>query len=346
MLAWSLGPSPGWPLKRMPGAMRFPEDLRRTIVFLGHESDRPGHGGISCIGTGFFVYYENCMHIVTARHIAAAVANGPFLIRINTTDGGSRNYLTDEEVRWQVHETDDDVDLAASFFPMDFEGCDVKAVQSGMIADAAVLKSHAVGVGDQAYTVGLFRVLHGKQRNLPVVHTGNIALLPGDERIPVVDWDDQSKRRLVEGYLVEGQGLQGLSGAPVFARPTFISPEFHVPGIGGLYARLSRVDLVLLGVWQGAWDAKTDAVLTADRGKEMRVPVGMGVVVPAAKLIEVLEMPKLKKEREVYLARGEQNVAASLDAVPPASDANPNHLTDFTRLVDVAARKRPQGDQT
>ena len=29
-----------------------------------------------------------------------------------------------------------------------------------------------------------------------------------------------------------------------------------------------------------------------------------------------------------------------------ADDANPNHLKDFTRLVDVAARKRPQGDQT
>lgn len=27
-----------------------------------------------------------------------------------------------------------------------------------------------------------------------------------------------------------------------------------------------------------------------------------------------------------------------------ADDANPNHLADFTRLVDVAARKRTQGD--
>jgi hypothetical protein len=27
---------------------------------------------------------------------------------------------------------------------------------------------------------------------------------------------------------------------------------------------------------------------------------------------------------------------------PPASDENPNHLKDFTRLVDVAARKKPK----
>ena len=39
----------------------------------------------------------------------------------------------------------------------------------------------------------------------------------------------------------------------------------------------------------------------------------------------------------------EANVDAAV--APPAEaagDANPNHLTDFTRLVDVAARKKPK----
>jgi hypothetical protein len=42
-----------------------------------------------------------------------------------------------------------------------------------------------VEVGDICYTVGLWRLLEGKERNLPVVHTGNIARLPGEEGIPV-----------------------------------------------------------------------------------------------------------------------------------------------------------------
>jgi hypothetical protein len=166
--------------------------------------------------------------------------------------------------------------------------------------DATLRPFRWVGVGDQAYVVGLFWLLHGKARNLPVVHTGNIALLPGDERIPVRDWEspDENRRRWVEGYLVEAQGLSGLSGAPVFVRPTFISPSFDVPDVGQLMARLPRLDLLLLGLWQGAWDAKTDDILSIDRGRQMRVPVGMGVVVPATKLIEVLEMPKLRQKRE------------------------------------------------
>lgn len=78
-----------------------------------------------------------------------------------------------------------------------------------------------IGVGNFTYTIGLFRLLSGEKRNLPVCHFGTIAMLPGDERIPVTDWTDPDGRRriLVEGYLVKSQSLNGLSGSPVFVRP-------------------------------------------------------------------------------------------------------------------------------
>jgi hypothetical protein len=342
---WSLGPSQGWPVKRMPGAMRFPEDLRRTVLFLGHEDDRPDRGGIECIGTAFLVRYKDCVHLVTAKHVAMAVADGPFLIRVNMLQGGAENRRTDKEVRWHSHE-DRDVDLAASLFQVDFTGCDVKSIPSELIADAEAIASNGIGVGDQAYAVGLFRVLHGRKRNLQVVHTGNLALLPGEERVPVDDWErpGAGERKWVEGYLVEGNGLQGLSGAPVFVRPTFISEEFNLEGGRQVHAMLSRLDLLLLGIWQGAWDAKTDALLTADRGREMRVSVGMGVVVPASKLIEVLEMPKLKTERDAIYRQRERDGSASLDAVPPANEKNPKHREDFNSLLRAAVQKPQQED--
>ena len=111
------------------------------------------------------------------------------------------------------------------------------------------------------------------------------------ERIPVVDWTDpdQKRRIFVEGYLVESQSLSGLSGSPVFVRPE-VSLDFSDTLIPDEGNRLPDVkpaitgglnDVRLLGIWQGAWDAKPDEILSARRGDEVRVPVGMGVVVPA-----------------------------------------------------------------
>jgi hypothetical protein len=79
------------------------------------------------------------------------------------------------------------------------------------------------GAGSFTYTVGLFRLMSGEKRNLPVCHFGTIAVLPGDEKIPVKDWRDPEKKRLifVEGYLVETHSLSGLSGSPVFVRPEY-----------------------------------------------------------------------------------------------------------------------------
>lgn len=340
MVAYGLGPSPRWPLPRMRGAMRVPKDLLRSVLFLGHGDEREGKGGIKPFGTAFLLNYERSNYLVTVKHVALAASEGPFLIRVNMKDGTAQNRHTDEEVQWVPH-PDCDVDLAVAEFNYDFAGCDANAIPADIIGTEEKLNSEWIGVGDQAYAIGLFWVLHGKKRNLPVVHTGNIALLPGDETVPVRDWDnpqDDAARKWVEGYLIEAQGLSGLSGAPVFARPTFISPE-HISEGKHVYARLPRIDLVLLGLWQGAWDAKTDDILTIDRGRQMRVPVGMGVVVPATKLVEVLEMPELKNKRAKADERRDAENSASLDFAPLSTDENPTHREDFMRLVDAAARK-------
>jgi hypothetical protein len=76
-----------------------------------------------------------------------------------------------------------------------------------------------VGIGDIAYVVGLFNPVKGKKVNLPLVHTGHIAMLPKDERIPVVDRN--RREREIEGYLVQAHVLDGASGAPIFARISY-----------------------------------------------------------------------------------------------------------------------------
>jgi hypothetical protein len=185
----------------------------------------------------------------------------------------------------------------AEFHLADALGYDRFYLHGEMLApvdDAGHVDGSHIGIGDFAYTVGLFMLLAGKQRNLPIVHTGHIALMPGQEDIPIRDWDDPEGKlvRYVDGYLVEAQSLRGLSGSPVFVRPSLRDvPHGRFEMVGG------QSRLYLLGIWQGAWDAPPDEVLAVGRGKDMRVPVGMGVVVPTKRLIEILEPPVLKEKR-------------------------------------------------
>jgi hypothetical protein len=77
--------------------------------------------------------------------------------------------------------------------------------------------------------------------------------------------------------------------------------------------RFGRADLRLLGVWQGSWDAQPDEVLAIEQGT-VRVPVGMGIVVPAQKLIDLLELPELQVQRQVRRDRLERERLAKPDS--------------------------------
>ncbi len=80
------------------------------------------------------------------------------------------------------------------------------------------------------------------------------------------------------------------------------------------------------------------------------VPVGIGVVVPAYKIIELLEIEELKKLRENAPPVGAKMTATSND-VPnspkPSSkkNGNPNQKEDFNRLLDTAVKKPEPDDQ-
>lgn len=68
----------------------------------------------------------------------------------------------------------------------------------------------------------------------------------------------------------------------------------------------------MLGVWQGAWEAPPDEVLAAQAGEDVKVPVGIGIVVPFQRIIETLDMPEAKSQRAEIIA-GRQPPAARLD---------------------------------
>jgi len=77
---------------------------------------------------------------------------------------------------------------------------------------------YRVQCGDSICIVGLFHWHSGSGRNTPIVHSGNIALLPDPmEKIPIKD-RIAGQLQKVEAYLVEAQTFEGLSGAGFSAR--------------------------------------------------------------------------------------------------------------------------------
>jgi Trypsin-like peptidase domain len=341
-------------------AVRLTRAARKCVVFLGYPDPGNPETGIICQGTGFLVLYQGGFYLVTARHVAELLGDVGFCTRVNTHDGKSRNVPADQKVTWVYH-PDSAVDVAVVGF-----GISATAGFDFLYLDEILLPTREkevdpdfVDIGDLVYTVGLWRVLVGEERNLPVVHTGHVARLPGEEKIPVQG--ALGRTELVDAYLVEAQTLSGLSGSPVFLRPSVLvgfdnvkkreDPEKEVRL--ELIAYEERV--ALLGLWQAAWDAKAGEVLSADRGAPLTVPAGMGVVVPASKIVEVLELPILRERRAAEQRRREQSNAAKPQAIgvihpssvtSPEAVENPDHLEDFTRLVRAASKRKPKGDRT
>jgi hypothetical protein len=179
------------------------------------------------------------------------------------------------------------------------------------------------------------------------VHTGNVAVLPDEyERIPL---KDRTTGETIEAevYLVEAQTLDGLSGSPAF-----VHEVIDLPGVSLELTKAGHPKAFgavrLLGLYTGSWDAEPGKLLAADRDLrgQTRVPVGVGTVVPADRILELLgENPLMQKQRKDHInsqSHLSDPWAASQDSAipdPATGDANPRHREDFNSLVSAAVKK-------
>lgn len=315
--------------------MRIGEDARKCVVFFGVPD---GSGGVAYGGTGFLVAYFSdetpevaFTYVVTAKHVADGLEQWDdtgFSVRVNTKDGGS--VAPSIVVQNWVRHPDPTVDLAAFSANLSGPNFDQKHYSlRDNWADPAVPNS--VVCGDDVNLVGLFRLHAGSKRNVPIVHAGNIAALPdAQERVPL---KDRTTNKVIECevYLIEAQTLDGLSGSPVFVHEV-VSHQILTDDKGKTPKMYGGVSL--LGIYTGAWDAQPGVILEADRNLKggVRVPVGMGTVVPAPKLIELLrDHPTLKNDRKVYVERKNAERAAQQDSAFPARDDSADRLQAVLR---------------
>ena len=143
---------------------------------------------------------------------------------------------------------------------------------------------------------------------------------------------------------------------PVTAQYLYLGPPLQ-GGIKPQHPVVGRLhtSTVLLGLWMASWqrEPSPELALATGIGPSSRVPLGMGIVVPANKIAETLNDQELTVARQNEYQRRLKERAAETDSlqpnVAPASpvvNASPNHREDFTSLLTAAAKTKPQDDET
>lgn len=297
--------------------MRVPLNLRNIVVFLGHHGQKNGKfdGTFRASGTGFVLYHEGMMYIVTAGHVAEGFGDDPFSIRINRVDGQRAVFPIDLDssavladgisvqqdplIRWFGHEEScADVAVLPFVHNLPAEGFEAEALMTGVGFVDLQDPVDDADCGDMCHVIGLFSMRSGESRNIAVVHTGHLAALADTEEL-IPTSARRGHTRLVEGHMVEISNLQGLSGAPVFVRGE-VEMSFDTPKGSSGRVLLHKAPLRLLGVWQGSWDTNL-------LDPRQRAPVGMGVVTPAYRLLELLDSEAVVENRRRWL--GSQKAA-------------------------------------
>ena len=350
---WHFGPRVSVPLGGDESGLtvRIRDDIRKSVVFVGFR-DETLKGGFSAAGTGFFIAYDNVGHFVTCAHVAEVLGDTGFVFRLNLV-GGDSEVSDVDSFEWHFH-PDKRVDLAVAPFRINFakSGLDHSYLDE-LFTKSSLDHGFDVGIGDHCYTIGLYRFLPGTARNVPIVHVGHIALMAGEERIPIeFGGNGVSDVRLCDSHLVEGQGVHGISGSPVFVRSSF--DHFSPPAQEGKFqnTRLPRSEVLLFGVWQSSYfvppkDELEKGLTDYEKphgGPPSGVSLGKGAVVPVAQLIEILESDKMKDMRAKLKAKVASSATSLSAGAVKAIDENPTHQEDFKSLLTAAAKTPPQDD--
>jgi len=318
--------------------VRLSDSYLWQIVYLGFpepDNDR----NITVHGTGFLMAHDGATYIVTAAHVAVDLMDS-FGVRLNREDSGLGDIDRIDQAAWHFH-PDNKVDVAVMPYQPP-KWAKVNYSKSKFIASEFKVQSKNIGPGDLAYVIGVFQKMRGKDKNMPVVHTGHVAAMAYGEKMLTDDWRPGAKKGAmieIEGYIVQVPTLPESSGSPVYVRRSIeLRGAFEVNDEGTTASSLrtwTHGTVWLLGMWHGTWDSEEKSVI---------VGTNMGVCIPAPKIVEVLEKQELKAMREESKSR-----AAKTSALKPQSAAKARDEILATMLATPPqprakpARKRVTG---
>jgi hypothetical protein len=340
-----------WAAEPRDWHMAFPIQLRGTAVFLGLGST-PDDPDAAYGGTGFFMSVEEegerFTYLVTADHNVSEMyadrSRYP-IARLNDELGNAYS-LSLSNVRWFTHPTDASVDVAVCEFNPPRRGM-FSIGRENCVNHGVFSTTQSFGIGDEVVIVGLFRFAYSKRTNVPIVRTGNLAMIPPDP-VPV-----KEPYSHMEAYLVEARSLGGLSGAPAFIGETMVMELKPDPLTGDPRQVAMRGGFAFLGLTHGHWDineADLNAALPA--AQEGGVNIGVAIIVPAYKILEVLDSDELRERRQsqVKQRKAEEHDKAALPVMDSGFDSQQSNFDRAASAlfqvpksaVDEAEAKRPK----
>jgi hypothetical protein len=289
--------------------MRVPDYVLKSVVFIGEPIWTRGRVSGNYVGTGFFVGipYEPGSpwahtYLVTARHVIEPLLQDEYLIRINLQQGGSNKITVGykSEPHWTFH-PDPIVDVAITPWKhRSIYTLDTTAVITAAFLTAPLVQQGVVGVGDEIFATGLFRHVYGEKRNIPIVRSGNVAMIEAD-RVPTKHGD-------IDAYLVEVRSIGGLSGSPVFVRGH--DNQIYLMGLmHGHWDVPSRLDATEGEKQQPPTGENQSAKIKKAKEPKEAINMGIGIVIPASKILQALFLPEFVelRRRADEERRNEQN---------------------------------------
>ena len=182
-----------------------------------------------------------------------------------------------------TYSDDPSVDLAITPIGLDTSKLDIIFLPSTLLLSDSDIKQNRVEEGDSTLFTGLFIQLVGQSHSEPIIREGKIAMMPR-EKVPT------TLRSLGDIYLVDCHVFGGNSGSPIFVN---LAGQRENGLIAGLNYKL-------LGVVSGYVKEEASFALqtVAAYAGTLDSNSGVAVVVPAQQLLNLLDAPTLKAQRE------------------------------------------------
>jgi hypothetical protein len=339
------------------GMPRIPDAILQHVFYL-YKSKEDALKGSKYGGTGFIVAVPsekeelanrvNYLYGISNWHVV--LDKGYSVIRINRTDG-KPDILGFDPIDWEWIKNGDDV--AAVEIPYS-EHHAANYISTRAFVTDKIIAEREIGIGDDIFMVGRFIDHDGGPTNMPAVRFGNISVMPSLIK--------QENKHLGESYCIDLHSRTGYSGSPVFVYRTPFS-NFNVAFNKGKHDFYDNF-VYLLGIHWGQfpeyWEItdkkylkeSTQPGVVTTNGKHIKGLSGMTLVIPAQRIMDLLNIDKYRTHRmktdaeieERFFKEGFPPIAES--AEPSITADNPQHKEDFTSLLTAAAKKKPLDDKT
>ena len=341
--------------------MQIPDVVKKLVFFVEADTDEG-----SWVGTGFFVFDSlgvrdakgaplAMVYAVTARHCVQQIKKDKAPVKairlfLNTTNGPARSIET--QLDGWVHHDVADVSVYSFgpgaqelrgfdflYYPVRGQGAPAFVTTADKKNSAEKFEMAEMSPGDDLFMTGLLVYHPGKTRIMPIIRTGTIAALPEDP-ITMSTGSDHA-------ILVESRSIGGLSGSPVFVHypPWRYDPEWNpahlmtptIPGNAG--------PNYLIGLVHGVWEAKGNDVDGISSALGEPLNVGITIVTPLFRALDLLDGPKLRGEYEEAKAALGASVAptpTTAGTAPPPKNPEFENFEELTRqLVHTPKPRKP-----